>query len=76
VHRAIQCSRRSAIFARVGCLDDVICDPDARRLIALRPKPAFRLLFRQVRGLVERDGIFEINEGVGYNSGDKNGVRL
>jgi hypothetical protein len=41
-------------------LDEVVCDPEIRRLIALRPKPAFRLLFRQIRGLVERDGAFEI----------------
>jgi site-specific DNA recombinase len=41
-------------------LDEVICDPEMRRLIALRPKAAFRLLFRQIRGLVERDGAFEI----------------
>ena len=41
-------------------LDDVICDPETRLFIALKPKPVFRLLFRQIRGLVERDGGFEI----------------
>lgn len=41
-------------------LDEVVCDPEIRHLIALRPKPAFRLLFRQIRGLIERDGAFEL----------------
>lgn len=41
-------------------LDEVICDPDAGRLIALQPKPAFCLLFRQIQGLREREGRFEI----------------
>ena len=41
-------------------LDEVICDPDARQLIALRPKPAFRLLFQEIPGLDERAGVFEI----------------
>ncbi len=52
-------------------LDDLVCDPEMRQLIALRPKPAFRLLFRQVRGLAERDGAFEIVGGVGYNRSDR-----
>ena len=51
-------------------LEDWVCDPEMRRFIALRPKPAFRLLFRQIRGLAERDGTFEIVGGVEYNSQD------
>jgi len=41
-------------------LDEAVCDPETKRLIALKPKPAFRLLFRQIRGFVERDGAFEL----------------
>ncbi len=41
-------------------LEDLICDPEAKRLISLKPKPAFRLLFRHIRGLAERDGVFAI----------------
>jgi hypothetical protein len=41
-------------------LDEVVCDPDIGRLIEVRPKPVFRLLFRQITGLFERDGRFEI----------------
>lgn len=42
--------------------DDMVCDVDAGRLTAPKPKPAIHLLLRQVRGLVERDGMFEIVE--------------
>lgn len=45
----------------LGILDEVTCDPETRRLKSLRPKPAFRLLFRQIKGLVERDGVFEFD---------------
>lgn len=41
-------------------LDDLVCNPETRRLIALKPKPAFRLLYRQIGGLGELDGIFEL----------------
>ncbi len=43
-------------------LNEVICDPDAGRIVALQPKPAFCLLFRQIQGLREREGRFEITE--------------
>jgi hypothetical protein len=56
--------------AQTGTLDDLICDSGMRRLIALKPKPAFRLLFRQIRGIVERDDKFELVGGIEYNSGD------
>ncbi|MBM3131060.1 MAG: hypothetical protein FJ009_20835 [Chloroflexi bacterium] len=45
-------------------LDDLICDPEMKRLVALKPKSAFRLLFRQIRGLVERDNMFAIEAEV------------
>lgn len=41
-------------------LEDLICDPEMKQLIALKPKPAFRLLFRQIRGLEEQDGMFTV----------------
>ena len=41
-------------------LEELVCDPERKRLITLKPKPAFRLLFRQIPGLVEREGTFEI----------------
>ena len=41
-------------------LDEVVCDPDLRRLVSLRPKPPFKMLFRQIRGLAERDGVFDM----------------
>ncbi len=40
--------------------DEMVCDVDRGRMTALKPTTAFRLLLRQVRGLVERDGVFEI----------------
>lgn len=40
--------------------EEIVCDPDTRRLIALRPKLAFVPILRQVQGLVEKGGIFEI----------------
>ncbi len=43
-------------------LEEVICDPEQRRLVALRRKPSFALVFRHIPGLVTRDGLFEILE--------------
>jgi hypothetical protein len=43
-------------------LEEMICDTDAGRLSALRPRPAFRLLLQQVQKLVERDKVFEVLE--------------
>jgi len=56
---ATQIERRDMIRA---IFDEVVCDMDRKRLTALRPKPAFVLLLRQVRGLNECDGLFEITE--------------
>ncbi len=41
-------------------LEVVRCDPDQGLLIALKPKPASRILFRQMRGLVERSNVLGI----------------
>jgi hypothetical protein len=38
----------------------VTCDPEARCLVALQPKPAFAPLFKQHAQLHECDGVFEI----------------
>ncbi len=54
---ATQTERREMLRAIV---DGVVCDPTARRIVALKPKPSFRLLFRQMRGLQERGEMFEI----------------
>lgn len=40
-------------------LEEVICDPSRRTIIALKPKESFRLLFRQI-GLQEENGLFKI----------------
>ncbi|MBI5651223.1 MAG: gas vesicle protein GvpG [Chloroflexi bacterium] len=41
-------------------LDAVVCDPETRQLIELEPKSAFRPIFRQIHGLIEHAGEFEI----------------
>jgi hypothetical protein len=41
--------------------DAVDCDLDARRIVSLRPKPAFHFLFRRVPELTERAGTFDIH---------------
>jgi site-specific DNA recombinase len=56
-NEATATERREIVLA---VFDEIMCDPDARRLTALRPKPAFIPLLRQVHGLVERGGVFEI----------------
>lgn len=41
-------------------LEDLLCDPETERLIALRPKADFRLLLRQIDGLNVHNGAFTI----------------
>lgn len=54
---ATQEERRDMLRA---IFESVTFDPVQRRLISLNPKSAFRLLFRQMRGLRERGEMFEI----------------
>lgn len=42
--------------------DAVYCDPDTKRIVSLRPKPAFHFIFRRVSGLIEHDGVFDIQQ--------------
>lgn len=54
---ANQDERREMLRAIV---DEVVCDPTQRKLVAIKPKQTFRLLFRQMRGLKENGEMFEI----------------
>ncbi|MGB8645632.1 MAG: recombinase family protein [Anaerolineae bacterium] len=44
----------------LATLQRVVCDPEGKRLVALKPKPAFIPLFRQASQLREREGVFEL----------------
>ena len=54
---ATQDERREMLRAIV---DEVVCDPNQRKLVAIKPKQSFRLLFRQMRGLKEDGERFTI----------------
>lgn len=54
---ATQDERRDMLRAIV---DEVVCDPTQRKLVAIKPKQTFRLLFRQMRGLKEDGEMFII----------------
>ena len=54
---ATQDERREML--RAIC-EQVVCDPTQRKLIAIKPKASFRLLFRQMRGLQEDGEMFTI----------------
>jgi hypothetical protein len=41
-------------------LDEVVCDPEQRRIVVVRPKAAFAVVFRQMGELIQHDGTFEL----------------
>ncbi len=54
---ATMVERREMVFAMIN---QVVCDPETKRIVALQPKQAFVPLFRQASNLRERNGMFEI----------------